>query len=368
MGQRSGGTRPAEIRCAINICLADWTNKGKGSSSNLLMTAEPSKRPNPMTRPIVIAVLVSFAIHLGGFGLWKAGNRLGWWKQNRFSTLVQKIGDKVLPAPKFAPKQNLTANEPPLMFIEVNPALAVSLAPKNAKLQGAVSTTAASPKQSEAETPQILGKQEEVLKLTDDAPPKALALQPTPKVVKPEPEDSEAKPPPENEGETVFGKAEPKTETKEITPETGKGKASETRKRPTTIAEAKKRSGTLGEKAKKDGGSPVIDLSSSMDVKGTPLGDYVAGLVEAVKQRWFQELDQVSATTPGKVTVRFRLHANGQVSEAKVEQTEVGELLSLICQKAVQDPSPYRPWPKELRLEMNSEYKDFSFTFRYLRN
>ncbi len=332
------------------------------------MTAAQHNRPSLFANPVAIALAISLGVHGGGFGLWKLGNAMGWWKPNAFSAWVQNIGSKLLPTPKLEAKQpNPPPNQPTLTFVEVNPAEPTE-APKDAKFYGAVSTKAASPKESEDDIPKIEGTQPEVLKVTEDKQPKALPLQPSPKVAPPEPTETEAKPQEQKVvGDLAFAKPHDKPQDEKGEAEK-KGEAKETRRRPRTLAEAMKKSGTLGQKAKMDGGSKRLDLSSSLDVKGTALGDYVAELVEAVKERWYAQLDQVSATTPGKVVIEFRLHSSGRVSNVKVGQTEVGELLSLICQKAIQDPSPYRPWPKELRNEMNAEYRDVSFTFYYLRN
>ncbi len=331
------------------------------------MTIAPAKRPSPMANPLVIAVAISLLIHLTGFGVWKLGDKYGWWHSSTPKQgWLERLANKLLPPPKFAAKQKPPQQEPELTFIEVNPSMAISEAPKEAKFQGALSTQAASPKQADDNQPEVTGEQKDVLKITDDAPPKVLPLEVAPKIRPPEEQETEAKPvKAEPKGDLAFAKPtdikpdEQKTE--------DKGKEKQTRQRPRTLSEARKRSGTLGPKMQQTGSSKVLDLSSSLDVKGTALGDYVAELVEAVKERWFKELEEVSATTPGRVVIQFRLHSNGRVSNAKVAESDVGELLSLICQKAIQDPSPYKPWPKELRREMNADYRDVSFTFHYLR-
>jgi hypothetical protein len=46
-------------------------------------------------------------------------------------------------------------------------------------------------------------------------------------------------------------------------------------------------------------------------------------------------------------------------------ETEVGEVLGLICQKAVLDPAPYAPWPRDMRLTFTQGYRDVKFTFVY---
>jgi hypothetical protein len=118
--------------------------------------------------------------------------------------------------------------------------------------------------------------------------------------------------------------------------------------------------------SRQDGGTKRIDISASVNARGTAYGDYMSELVEAVRERWYHELDQVSAAPPGKVIIEFRLNSDGRVTNARVGESTVGELYSLICQKAIQDPSPYKPWPRELRQEMKAEYNDIRFTFHYL--
>jgi hypothetical protein len=65
------------------------------------------------------------------------------------------------------------------------------------------------------------------------------------------------------------------------------------------------------------------------------------------------------------VVVEFRLNANGNISALRVAETEVGDLLSWYCQAAILDPSPYRPFPSDLRRMLQNDYREIRFTFYY---
>ena len=65
------------------------------------------------------------------------------------------------------------------------------------------------------------------------------------------------------------------------------------------------------------------------------------------------------------MVLEFRLHSDGRVSELKVLETEVGDVLALYCQKAISDPSPYAPWPNEMRRMIAKDYRLITFTFYY---
>jgi hypothetical protein len=47
-----------------------------------------------------------------------------------------------------------------------------------------------------------------------------------------------------------------------------------------------------------------------------------------------------------------------------VENT-VGELLGYVCQKAITDPSPFAPWPSDMRRMVGANFREIAFTFYY---
>ncbi len=101
---------------------------------------------------------------------------------------------------------------------------------------------------------------------------------------------------------------------------------------------------------KQDGGVSRR-LQASFDVKATKFGQYDSDLVDAVTYRWYSLLDsqQFALDRSGKVTVQFHLHYDGTITDMKVLENTVGDLLGYVCQKAINDPAPYKPWPEEMR-------------------
>ena len=118
---------------------------------------------------------------------------------------------------------------------------------------------------------------------------------------------------------------------------------------------------------RQDGGTQRRHIEASFDVKATAFGAYDAAFIEAVEQRWFALLDNMSYNgyRRGKVLVQFHLNYNGSISDLKVVEENVGLELSLMCQKAISDPSPYDKWPREMRLMVDKDYREIQFVFYY---
>ncbi len=150
------------------------------------------------------------------------------------------------------------------------------------------------------------------------------------------------------------------------TPPPEPGDADTKLSRPRTVKEAlarKQESGLVGERMKQDGGVRHLGVSA-LDVRGMAFGAYDAAIIHAIQQRWYSLLE--SRPTPrGKVVVEFRMHFDGRVTGMKVNDADVGELYSLFCQKAVQDPSPYPRWPSDMRRQLQADHRDVRFTFHY---
>ena len=49
----------------------------------------------------------------------------------------------------------------------------------------------------------------------------------------------------------------------------------------------------------------------------------------------------------------------------KVNESNVGELLCLLCQRAVLDPAPYARWPSDMRQVLGEDHREVVFTFHY---
>ena len=67
----------------------------------------------------------------------------------------------------------------------------------------------------------------------------------------------------------------------------------------------------------------------------------------------------------GKVVLRFHLYYDGRITKMEVADSSVGELLALVCQRAVLDPAPYDMWPSDLRRLAKSNFREVQFTFYY---
>ena len=317
--------------------------------------------------PVVLAAAISLALHLTIFGGWKIGDRLGWWKNQHLPEWLQKISQSIAKVPD-AKKFPLQPNResPPLIFVDVDPQLSVKEPPKDAKMYGAANTQVASKKPAEAELPEVLGKQDKVIKTVENAPPKAVPLQPTPTPPE-EVEEKETKPlPKEKQIVGDLAVAKPQDQNK-ISPEKTKDDEGDADKkarvRPRTLDQVK--AGSLGEKMKQSGGAKRVALEPSFDVKLTSFGNYDREFIAAVRQRWYQLLENRN-TVPGKIVVEFRLNYDGRVTDLKVaENTTQNAMLELICTGAISDPSPYAPWPTEMRREMKSDSREVRFTFYY---
>jgi hypothetical protein len=117
---------------------------------------------------------------------------------------------------------------------------------------------------------------------------------------------------------------------------------------------------------KQEGGVSRRHEMASLDTKATPFGAYDAALVEAISQRWFTLLDQreYASDSRGKVVLQFRLHYDGRITDMNVSECTAGEVLGLICQKAVLDPAPFAAWPSDMRRTLGN-VRNIQFTFYY---
>ena len=67
----------------------------------------------------------------------------------------------------------------------------------------------------------------------------------------------------------------------------------------------------------------------------------------------------------GRVTLEFRLNYDGRITDMRVIENGVDEVLSVLCQRAITDPSPYAPWPSDMRRLIGADYREVRFTFYY---
>jgi len=56
---------------------------------------------------------------------------------------------------------------------------------------------------------------------------------------------------------------------------------------------------------------------------------------------------------------------DGRITDLKVNGNDVGELLGLLCERAILDPAPYPAWPSDMRRMIGQNFREVTFTFYY---
>jgi len=368
--------------------------------------------------PIFRAFCISIALHFIIFAIIELGHGLGWWKHSvlpvwmRESTQRKLALDKAnplkMPQPPKKPEEDV-----PLIFVEIDPSQATQEPPKDTTYYSTRNTAAANPKpEADTKVPKIDGKQQQVPRLADQAlpqpkqpepqpqktaeikPPEPQPLQPEvqkpEKVAETKPEPKPEPPPPKaapsvpttpkaqpevKPGDLAMGTATPKkaatptfSTSPPAQPQPVQQSAPIPRPRPRTLAMAREQKGMLaGEKMKQEGGVRRIDLNTSLDVKDSPFGAYDKAFIAAVQSRWYSLLEQRSfvGNQTGKVMLDFRLHQDGRITDMRVQEKEVTETLAYICERAVEDPAPFQPFPSDLKRLLPTDYREVRFTFFY---
>jgi outer membrane biosynthesis protein TonB len=331
------------------------------------MTAAGTYKPassRSESRPLLWALLISLAVHvLAVWTLVVVGAAMLVFSSVRREVLAEM--QRTQQARAAAQKQP----EPVMMFVDVDPNQAVKEAPKKAKYYSSHSTEAANPDpKADTDTPKIDGTQVHVVQTQDPARAKQFPLQPSPPKPQSKPDDQppKADPKPDNPAPKVppGDLAMKTTEPTAPPPPAPTPPAEPEHQRPHTIEEAKN---TLGMKSKQDGGVSRIRMASSLEAMGSPLGEYDERVIDAIRQDWYGLIDShsVSMDHVGKVVVEFHLNYDGSVSDMKVVESDVGDLLSYLCEKAIHDPEPYEKWSLDMRRMIDAPYRDVTFTFYY---
>ncbi len=361
------------------------------------MQAQNAKANWIEQHPLLFALSISLALHVvlflfGGtllsMAILKNPDLLKQIAQSP-ERIIELTAQELRPTPPQREQAKQEAErQMPMLFIEVDPSKAVKEAPENTKFYAAQSTLASNPDTKlDTDLPKIDGKQTQITRAFD-APrsqPKPMPLQPSPPPqakVEAQPKKEIADQPREqakqkaseqkqNSAEQV--KQAPGDLDRKIPPQTPAqtAAAAETPAappaRPKTLTEARLRqsdSRPPGEKMKQEGGARNISSDFSFSAKGTPLGDYDARIVDAIRTKWYALLDGKSSPR-GHVTIEFRLYSNGAVRNVKTTEKDVDELFAYLCQSAIITPAPYEKWPDAVRTAVGMDYRDVKFTFFY---
>jgi hypothetical protein len=304
---------------------------------------------------LAVAFAISLIVHGLLFGGWRLGKTLGWWDHQAtwLLNITKRLQTRRAMARLAPPPPEPQLREIPLTFMEVDPSVAVTEVPKDAKFYGTQNSLASNPDPRDKPDPKIDGKQKHVVR-TEDVP-KPFPLQPS---VAPAPPPEPPQPKPKAEAPGDLAKLEvkaPATQEKPVV-----------RDKPRTLADARERKNMLmGQKVEQDGGAKLRGRISP-SVQFSIFGAYDAAFIAAVQQRWYDLLDSSHFTQQsGKVVLEFRLMYDGRITDMKVNGNDVGELLGLLCQRAVLDPAPYAKWPEDMRRKIGQNYREVTFTFFY---
>ncbi len=294
------------------------------------------------------ALGVSVGFHLlfwGGYAMAKfLGIAIPSW--------VQRI---VTPLPPPAEAKAQPAVREPYIFIDVRDAQSVVEPPKNAIRYSDRNAVAANPDENkDSNEPKIVGEKNELQK-TEDSSRRNKFDQLMPDPPKPEPE---SQPNPKiNPGTMTVAKAD-------IRPP-------QERQRPRTIAEAMRQKNlTPGRRSQQEGGARMRP-NASFDVKATGFGAYDRMLIDAISSHWYNLLDSLSYDNyqQGKVVLQFDLNYRGEVTDVRILENTVTDMLALMCEKAIRDPASagngFGPWSREMRLAVGSDSRRITFTFYY---
>ncbi len=334
---------------------------------------------------LVRSFVLSLAAHLVLFGLVEAGHRQALWQFSPLAALLRWLRPEVKqlaaqprdPPPRPTPASPRTVQEVPVIFVDVDPSQASESPPDSTPYYAAVDSRAGNPDTSrDTGQPRLDGSQTLVPKTQDTvrarpapaAPPAAPApvtpLRPAPQEV-PSGDLAMLESPPTRPPEA------------RVSPGVTAGEeAAEPRPRPRTLAAARAQmnpapqhpdSALVGRKLFQEGGVRRFSLVPSLDTRGTPLGNYDARFVAAVQQCWFALLEQqrYSLDRVGRVVISFRLTAEGRITDMRVEESDVGEIYTTICQLAITKPAPYEAWPTDVRRLVGQDFRDIRFTFYY---
>jgi len=291
------------------------------------------------------ALVLSLVAHLVFWGGYELTKRFDLMAKLQLPQWMQRL---VTPPPVQAKQQ---PTREPFMFIDVSEAQSVAEPPKDALRYSDRNAIAANPEPTKnLNEPKIDGEKNELQKTEDSGRKNKFdALMPDP----PKPE-AEAKPKEQlSPGAMTVAKAD-------LRPP-------QERQRPRTIREAMlQKNQSPGKRSQQDGGAARRE-QISQNVKVTGFGAYDRAFIDAVSSRWYNLLDNLSydAYRQGKVVVQFNLNYKGEISDIKVTENTVSEMLSLMCEKAIRDPAPFGEWTREMRLAVGEDSRRITFTFFY---
>ena len=298
---------------------------------------------------LLVALIVSLLVHIGGLGIYQWGVKQHWWQPVKLLSALPKIPPNQKPPPP-------RPQEEPVVFVDVSHE--EKEPPKKAKYYSNKNAQAANPDAGKnLNDPKIAGKQSVMPKTESGARPSKLAF------AAPAPAGLRGVAPTKTEAPQERGDLDLAQKTAEQKPQPQQPQVPP---RPRTLKEALQNL-TPGEAMKQDGGVKRVRVYSSLDVKQTPFGNYDKQIVDAVTDKWYAMLDSghFAQDRTGKVVVRFKLKYDGTILEMSTLENTVGISLTYVCRQAIAEAAPFAKWPEDMRRMIGANFREVSFTFYY---
>ena len=94
--------------------------------------------------------------------------------------------------------------------------------------------------------------------------------------------------------------------------------------------------------------------------------NFDTAFINKVEQKWFDLIDKdTSPIHHGAILLRFKMMADGQISEMTVSKNTAGSEEAIMCRKAILEPAPYGHCPTELLKKFGGDHRDIQFSFYY---
>lgn len=104
------------------------------------------------------------------------------------------------------------------------------------------------------------------------------------------------------------------------------------------------------------------------DAKFSQFGYYLQRMFETIQLQWYSLLDDVTISQekrPAYVVIEYDLNAEGKVVEARVLETNAGQLATLLCKDAIESRAPFGPWTSQM-VDQLGDQQTIRLKFVYL--
>lgn len=105
--------------------------------------------------------------------------------------------------------------------------------------------------------------------------------------------------------------------------------------------------------------------SLAIDATFSEFGEYEQQFYAAIQTGWYQEIEFFQPIdTASRVHIRLNIHSDGKVTEVKAVDTTAGEIATFICERAITERSPFRPWTQEM-VKVFGDKRTLNIMFHY---